>query len=260
MLDVVESRPRRRQSPGTHSRVVGALRRVVTVPVRRVIGSILRVDTTAPVAAITFDDGPSPLHLPPLLDLLARHDVRATFFVVGRKAEAHPELIAKLVAAGHVVGNHSFSHPSLPTLSGAARRAEIRNTARVIGAKGSALLRPPFGHQTIASRLDALWCGHQVIMWSVDTWDWLKKSADWMADELERKTGPGDIVLLHDTVDPGIAPEMAEDREQMMAALDMFLTRTTGRLRFVTIPELLRAGRPVRVNWVRRPRTSQTTA
>jgi peptidoglycan-N-acetylglucosamine deacetylase len=180
--------------------------------------------------------------------------------VLGRKAEAHPELIAKLVDAGHVVGNHSFSHPSLPTLSGAARREEIRRTARAIGARGSALLRPPFGHQTIASRLDALLCGYQVIMWSVDTSDWLKKSADWMADELERKTGPGDIVLLHDTVGAGGGPEMAEDRDDMLKALDMFLTRTKGRLGFVTIPELLRNGRAVRVHWVRRARRPQRTA
>lgn len=232
-----------------------AARKLITAPARRVFGTVTRVDTTEPVAAITFDDGPDPRYLPPLLDLLKRYGARATFFVIGHKAQKYPDLIARLAAAGHVVGNHSFTHPSFPMLSGRARRAEIRACRAAIAPHGSELLRPPYGHQTLASRLDAMACGYQVIAWSVDVWDWLGKPPAWMADELARRTGPGDIVLLHDAIDADGNPALIEDRSAMMAGLEMFLQRSAGRLRFVTVPELLAAGRPVRKNWVRRKQT-----
>lgn len=228
-----------------------AARRLITAPARWVFGTITRVDTTEPVAAITFDDGPDPRYLPALLELLERYGARATFFVIGQKAKQHPDLIARLVKAGHVVGNHSYTHPSFPMLSGRARREEIRACRAAIAPHGSGLLRPPYGHQTLASRLDAMACGYSVIAWSVDAWDWLGKTPAWMADELARRTGPGDIVLLHDAIDTHGNPELIEDRSAMMAGLEMFLQRSAGRLRFITVPELLATGRPVRKNWVR---------
>lgn len=231
-----------------------ALRRVATAPARRVLGSIVRVQTPEPLAALTFDDGPSPISLPPLLALLDRYEAKATFFVIGEKAARHPELIEAIVRAGHAVGNHTFSHVSLPTIPASERRREINACRAAIGPAGLPLLRPPFGHQTLGSRVDAMRCGHQVICWSVDAWDWLKKSPVWMADEIERRTGPGDIVLLHDAIEAKGDPELMEDRTDMLTALETVLQRTAGRLRFTTIPELLRAGRPERKNWVREKR------
>jgi peptidoglycan/xylan/chitin deacetylase (PgdA/CDA1 family) len=234
--------------------LLAALRNLAVLPARRVFGTVIRVETSEPVVALTFDDGPHPLYLPRLLQLLDRYRARATFFVIGDKAQRYPELISQLAQSGHVVGNHSFSHPSLPTLDSAARRREIRACAAAIAPHGSRLLRPPYGHQSLASRLDALRCGYQVIGWNVDVWDWQYKTPQWMAAELEHRTKSGDILLLHDAVDTHGNPELNEDRSDMLLALEQFLERTKDRFRCVTVPELLRAGCPVRVNWLRQKR------
>jgi peptidoglycan/xylan/chitin deacetylase (PgdA/CDA1 family) len=234
------------------------MRRLAVTATRQALGTIVRVDTPEPVVAVTFDDGPDPRYLPPLLDLLERHQVRATFFVIGSKARQYPELVERLARAGHAIGNHTFTHVSLPTLNSVQRRKELRACASAIAARDSGLMRPPYGHQSLTSRLDALLCGYDVVVWSVDVWDWLHKAPEWMFLEMRRKTGPGDILLLHDAIDAGGNKELNEDRSQMLAALEMFLEDSRGRFRFVTIPELLRKGRPVRVVW-RRQRLARTS-
>jgi len=237
---------------------MGSLRRAVGAPVLAVIGTITRVETTEPAAAITFDDGPDPRYLPRLLDLLDRFHVLATFFAIGTRAARHPELVAEATRRGHVVANHTHRHVSMPDLPGRVRRDELRACRAALGPAGAALFRPPFGHQSLASRLDARLCGYDVIAWSVDVWDWLPKEPDWMADELTRRTGPGDIVLLHDAIDAPAGAAVEVDRGSMLAALETFLVRNGGRLRFVTVPQLLALGRPVRTRWFRR-RAAEST-
>jgi len=231
---------------------MGAVRHAVASPLMAYLGTITKVDTAAPAAAITFDDGPDPRFLPPLLDLLDRFDVKATFFAIGTRAARHPDLMADVVRRGHVIANHTHHHVSMPEQAGAVRRAELRACREALGAAGAPFFRPPFGHQTIASRLDAWRCGYDVVAWSVDVWDWLPKEPAWMSDELAKRTGPGDIVLLHDAIDAPAGAAVLLDRGPMLEALAAFLTRDAGRLRFVTIPQLLALGRPVRTAWFRR--------
>lgn len=237
--------------------MLAAVRKLVTVPARRILGTVTHVTTTQLVAAITFDDGPNPEFTLPLLEVLERRDVRATFFMVGDQARRHPDVVKRVAEAGHVIGNHSWDHPSFPEISGSARRRQLRQWERATAPYGSKLLRPPFGHQTLASRLEALLLGYRVVAWNVDTWDWCKDDARWMAGELERKTTPGSIILLHDAVYACGRDEDGYDRRPMIEAVEIFLDNVRERLRFVTVPDLLRSGSPVRVNWVRRARVKK---
>ena len=102
-------------APGQAARLKTLARRGIAATAA-VLGSLIRVSTTEPVIALTFDDGPHPVDTPALLEVLARHRARATFFLVGKSAARHPELVARIVAEGHAVGGHTWDHPSLPTL------------------------------------------------------------------------------------------------------------------------------------------------
>ena len=100
--------------------------------------------------ALTFDDGPDPEHTPRLLEVLARHGAKATFFMVGARAARHPELVARVAAEGHEIGNHGWDHPSLPALPSAAVAGQLERTRAVLAPHGQALMRPPYGHQDLA--------------------------------------------------------------------------------------------------------------
>ena len=142
------------------------------------LGSILRVRTQEPAVALTFDDGPHPEDTPPLLDLLARHKAKATFFVVGKSVRRHPELVERLAAEGHALGNHTWDHLSLPSLTGRFRRAQLAWTEEALGARSSRLFRPPYGEQTPASRLAPLRLGLDVVCWDVIAEDWRDDPAE----------------------------------------------------------------------------------
>ncbi len=151
---------------------------------------------------LTFDDGPHPEHTPRLLDVLGRHGIAATFFVVGQQAERYPELVRRLAAEGHVVGHHSYSH-SEPRLTSARQLSqEVCQTrdllARVLG-QAPILFRPPHGKLT-GAKLWRLWrAGQTVVLWNVDPKDYSLRSAcegrTWF---LRNPIQAGDIVLMHD--------------------------------------------------------------
>jgi peptidoglycan/xylan/chitin deacetylase (PgdA/CDA1 family) len=222
------------------------------------VGTVIRVSTPDPVVALTFDDGPCPSTTPRLLELLEAHRARATFFMLGKAAAQHPALVRVVAAAGHAIGNHSWDHPSFPAVSSRHRRAQIRACARAIAPYGARLFRPPFGDLDIASRLDVFWMRHNVIAWDVDTGDWRDESPGIMVYRAVTGVRAGSIVLLHDGSQAGPQGH-AEDRAATLKALDLMLRRLRETYTFVTVPELLRRGRPRRVLWVqqadRRPLT-----
>lgn len=161
--------------------------------------------------ALTFDDGPHPVHTPAVLDRLRALGVRATFFVVGARAEAHPDVVGRILADGHAVGHHSWTHSPPGETSAAALAAEARRTAALLerlGAPRPRLYRPPHGKVT-AAKLLALWAeGQSVVLWSQDPKDFAQPSADvlrrWIA---AAPLAAGDIVLMHD-VHPHVAPAL----------------------------------------------------
>jgi peptidoglycan/xylan/chitin deacetylase (PgdA/CDA1 family) len=213
---------------------------------RRVLGPIAHVTTESRVAALTFDDGPHPEFTPRLLGILQKHRVRATFFMAGLAAVRHPELVRRVATEGHVIGNHAWDHPSFPLLSRRERRRQILACARALAPYGQRLFRPPYGHLDVASRLDTLRFRYEVIGWSVTGEDWLDRDAEWMADRLVDAVRPGSIILLHDALYHVLESRYA-DRGPVLDAVDQLLGRLGRGFRFVTIPELLRQGRPQRV-------------
>lgn len=235
-------------APGRRNLIQRLRRQALRAASQYLLGTITHVSTAEPVAALTFDDGPDPLSTPPLLELLARHGAKATFFMLGIHARRHPELVRLIAEAGHTVANHSFDHPRLPSLCRRDRIRQLKACEAAIAPFGQKLFRPPRGLQSVGSRIDALLLGYRVVTWNVIIQDWEVRSSDWIAERLDNDVKPGSIVLLHDVLYEADRPE-AVDRTPTLAGLDMFLTRNRQRLSFVTVPELLRHGAPHNASW-----------
>lgn len=181
--------------------------------------------------ALTFDDGPGP-YTHAVLDVLARHGVIATFFVVGRNAERHPRLVHRIADEGHVIASHSLTHPDPWTLPLRELVRDYRDGRRAVEDSIGAsvpLFRPPKGHLGLQGAVAARLTGSE-------TWLWTKDAADWEGtlearDVVDRLTPlvPGDVVLLHDGLEKPMTPS-ALDRSAMVAGLDELLTvaRDTG--------------------------------
>ncbi|HCU48558.1 MAG TPA: polysaccharide deacetylase, partial [Micromonosporaceae bacterium] len=189
--------------------------------------------------AITFDDGPQPPYTGQVLDILARYGVRATFFCVGLNASACPDLVARIQAEGHILGNHTWSHPFLPELSRVQLVEQIDRTdeaiARSSGGAATKLFRPPYGSRTpdVVSWLADI--GSTVVLWDVEPDDWSMPGADTIAQVVLEQTRPGSIILMHDG---------GGDRSQTVAALPAIIEGVLVRgLRFVTVDELVSASR-----------------
>jgi peptidoglycan/xylan/chitin deacetylase (PgdA/CDA1 family) len=175
------------------------------------------------VVHLTFDDGPTPAWTPRVLELLARHRAQATFFVVGRNAAAHPELVGQAYAAGHGVGNHTWTHRRLTRLGEAALAAEVGTTSAAIQrATGAPVrcLRPPYATVDAASAGRAGALGLRLVMWDVDSNDWRRPGAGVIAGRVLGRVRSGDVVLLHDG---------GGDRSQTLAALEQILASLSAR-------------------------------
>lgn len=139
------------------------LSRPVKVAIKKVLGSLTSVVTKDPLVALTFDDGPHPEYTPRVMEILARHQARATFFMVGKAAQQYPDLVRKIGEAGHAMGGHSWDHISFRQLTGRERRRQMRACQQILAPHGQLLFRPPYGDQSVASRLDAFWLGYEVV-------------------------------------------------------------------------------------------------
>jgi peptidoglycan-N-acetylglucosamine deacetylase len=158
-------------------------------------------DTSRRAVALTFDDGPSRENTPRILDVLAAHDVRVTFFVLGGRVDKMPDLVARIDAEGHEIGNHTWSHPSMRSLWPSALRDELESTnARVaeITGKRPTLVRPPFGRYPPSALPVFAELGLDAILWSVDSLDWDDDDPQAIARTVVRGATPGSIILLHD--------------------------------------------------------------
>jgi len=196
----------------------------------------------APVSkelALTYDDGPNDPHTLHLLDVLARHEVRATFFLIGRYVRQRPEIARELARAGHVIGNHTFTHPLLIFKSAAETRREITDCrAALQDAVGepSNLFRPPFGGRRPTTLRIARDLGLEPILWNVTGYDWNAPPAEVIEQKVAKQIRGGNVILLHD----GGHKQMGADRAQTILATDHLIQRYKAEgFEFVTIPQMM---------------------
>lgn len=194
--------------------------------------SYSRVATSLPFIALTFDDGPHPVNTPRLLDILKQRNVKATFYVVATNVKRYPEIMRRIVAEGHEIGNHTVTHGNLAKMSDAGVRQEL-NASRdaIVAATGVTprTMRPPYGAITTAQKA---WIrkefGYPAILWSVDPEDWKKPGASVVTSRLVSGAAPGGILLVHDIHAPTI--------DAMPSAIDQLLGKG---LQFVTVTQLI---------------------
>jgi peptidoglycan/xylan/chitin deacetylase (PgdA/CDA1 family) len=170
--------------------------------------------------ALTIDDGPDPTWTPPVLALLARLDIRATFCVIGRQAAAHPTLVADVAAAGHQIANHTYTHRFLGSASPGRISTEIGRTteaiAKVTGGRRPRLFRAPGGEWSGAVLAECAAQGLRPLDWSVDPRDWSRPGTASIVKTIMTTTTPGSIILEHDG---------GGDRSQTLQALTIALPR-----------------------------------
>lgn len=169
---------------------------------------------------LTFDDGPHPVYTPQMLDVLARYGARATFFVVGRLAEAYPDLIERIADEGHTIANHTWNHEDLAPLSQASFDETIGRTQDVLGDLATPCLRPPYGSVGDSTRQWAASHGLALVLWDSSPQDWLGPPAAEIADHIVAWARPGAVLLMHDG---------GGNRSATVAGLDMALERLADR-------------------------------
>jgi peptidoglycan/xylan/chitin deacetylase (PgdA/CDA1 family) len=176
-------------------------------PGSQLFGSTLIAPRRPGELALTFDDGPNPAWTPRLLDLLASHNVHAIFFMVGSHAQAVPTLVQRVVAAGHLIGNHSWSHPNLAYSSASRIHEELSRTKQTLEQISGAPIRyfrPPFGARRPEVLRTARRLGMTPVLWNAMTSDWKDPSADAIARRLMQKIdnherhGSATTIVLHD--------------------------------------------------------------
>jgi peptidoglycan/xylan/chitin deacetylase (PgdA/CDA1 family) len=190
--------------------------------------------------ALTYDDGPNDPHTQRLLEVLARHNVHATFFLIGRYVQQRPDIVRELVKAGHVVGNHTFTHPLLIFKSARELGSELDHcTQALTDAVGthSNLFRPPFGGRRPAALRIARRMGLEPVMWDVTGYDWNATTAESIEHKVGSQIRGGNVILLHD----GGHREFGADRSYTVTATDRLISRYQSEgYEFVTIPQMMR--------------------
>lgn len=221
--------------------VSGGLSYAANWPTSQIFGRTLIAGNDAREVALTFDDGPNDAATPQLLEVLARHGVRATFFMMGSFARQRPEIVRAVAAAGHVVGNHTTTHPKLSVTSAGRVRQELAECTAVLeeitGAKVE-FFRPPFGARRPGVLRMARELGLAPVMWNVTGYDWEAIGVEAIVANLQdgieknRRRGCGSNLLLHD----GGHRAMGTKRMDTVRAVDRLLTAHAGsETRFVTL-------------------------
>ncbi len=196
-----------------------------------------RVETDEKVVALTFDDGPKPVITEAILDILAQHQVKASFFMKGQSIERHKALAARVLAEGHELGNHSYSHPRLVMKSPAFIEEEISKTdalLREVGVKGDIHFRAPHGKKLFVLPWVLSRQGRKHILFDVVPDDHATQDVDLIVSRVLESTRPGSIIILHDG---------AQKKPGTVKATGLIIEALKARgYRFVTVSELLTFG------------------
>lgn len=193
-----------------------------------------------PLVALTFDDGPDATFTPRILDVLAAEKVRATFFINGVRAERWPDVTRRLVREGHVLANHGYGHIRYSAATEAQIRQDLDRNAEIIrrfagaDAAGARLFRPPYGALDLLAAQVVIDAGYHIVLWTLDTRDWMGRSAEEIVAAVRDEVVNGAIILQHSAVggDVGL--------EGTVQALPTIIRDLRQRgFSFVTVPELL---------------------
>src|SRR5215472_1303004 len=189
--------------------------------------------------ALTFDDGPNDPDTLNLLKVLEKHNVHATFFLIGRYVKQRPDLAREIAGRGHIIGNHTFTHPFLTFRSAAGVREEIVGCRDAIGetvGEHSNLFRPPWGARRPAVFRIVRDLGLEPVLWSVTGYDWDAPSADYIEQKVTCRIRGGDVILLHD----GGHAQFGADRSGTVEVVNRLIRRYQAEgYEFVTIPSML---------------------
>lgn len=175
-------------------------------PVDWFMGTDSHGDRQRPRVALTFDDGPHPVHTPELLDALAELEVPATFFLVGRDVDANPALVARMALDGHELGNHTYRHRYLPLARSSSVEHELRATDRAIARAAGVvprIARPPWGGRSPRNVQVFRRLRKRLVLWDVNSFDWKGKPAREVVDRVLARARAGSIVLMHEARDGG---------------------------------------------------------
>lgn len=215
-------------------------------PTSQLYGRTLVRGTNPRQLALTYDDGPNDPHTLRLLEVLAKHDVRAAFFLIGRYVQQRPQIAREVAQAGHALGNHTFTHPNLIFCSEMQTRIQLAECTRAIEdatSQSPKLFRPPFGGRRPSTLRIAHELGLAPVMWNVTGWDWDATSSEAVETKISKQVRGGDVILLHD----GSHRQLGMDRAHTVAATDRLLARYKAEgYQFMTIPEMLAQGRRAR--------------
>ena len=190
-----------------------------------------RPQATSKRLALTFDDGPHPGYTPRLIALLKRLDVKATFFLVGRQAQMYPDLVKALAADGHNLGNHTYRHSHMTSISKRDQQKEITTCGEVIRditGKAPHLFRPPGGHYNVQVGRMATALGYRVILWTGNSGDYDSPGTKVIEKRILRHTEDGDIFLFHDGID-----------QTLQCLPEIISTLRAKGYRFVTMDEMI---------------------
>ena len=211
-------------------------------------GTIFRVPTNKQYVALTFDDGPSPVWTPLILDELKKANIRATFFMIGHHVQKYPKIARRVVSEGHEIGNHGYAHTVILYYTPTEVEEEIKYTEHVIREITGAttkIFRPPKAWMQHAVKDKIFSMGYKVVLWSLNSKDWVMFHYKSIVNFISARVKNGDILLFHDS--GNIFSIEGGDRMQTVKSIGLLAkTLRSKGFEFVTVGELINEGKKLK--------------
>lgn len=197
------------------------------------------------IVALTFDDGPSPVWTPKILDELKKKDIKATFFMIGKHVQEYPEIARRVAQEGHEIGNHAFDHPVfIFSKADKVEKEILANEAIIkhITGQTTKLFRPPKAWLTKQEKREINDLGYKIVLWTLNSKDWAYFDDKYIIQYILKNIRPGDIILFHDS--GGVFGIEGGDRSETVKTLPQLIDKLKARgYRFVTVTELMEMGK-----------------
>ncbi len=208
-------------------------------------GTVYREPTTRKIVALTFDDGPSPLWTPRILDALKKAGVKATFFMLGDHVQKYPDVARRVAEEGHEIGNHTYDHHVLIYYKMDELEKELKDAEKIIKdttGKTTQYFRPPKAWLTPQEKEKIKAMGYKIILWSLNSKDWVTFDDKYIIGYILRRIQPGDIILFHDS--GGVFSTEGGSRKETVLTIPRLVEKLREKgYECVTITELLNDGK-----------------